>query len=69
MEYIIEVEGLRKQYPEFALKDVSFKIPGGCIMGLIGENGAGKSTTLKAILDLIHIDGGKIFDFERHQED
>lgn len=69
MEYIIEVEGLRKQYPEFALKDVSFKIPGGCIMGLIGENGAGKSTTLKAILDLIHIDGGKITVFGKSMKD
>ena len=69
MEYIIEVEGLRKQYPEFALKDVSFKIPGGCIMGLIGENGAGKSTTLKAILDLIHIDGGKISVFGKSMKD
>ena len=61
MEYLIEVENLNKTYPGFSLKDVSFKVPGGCIMGLIGENGAGKSTTIKAILDLIHTDGGKIF--------
>lgn len=60
MEYLIEVENLNKTYPGFSLKDVSFKVPGGCIMGLIGENGAGKSTTIKAILDLIHTDGGKI---------
>ena len=60
MEYLIEVENLNKTYPGFSLKDVSFKVPGGCIMGLIGENGAGKSTTIKAILDQIHTDGGKI---------
>lgn len=60
MEYLIEVENLNKTYPGFSLKNVSFKVPGGCIMGLIGENGAGKSTTIKAILDLIHTDGGKI---------
>ncbi len=60
MEYLIEVENLNKTYPGFSLKNVSFKVPGGCIMGLIGENGAGKSTTIKAILDLIRTDGGKI---------
>ena len=60
MEYMIEVDGLNKSYPGFQLKDVSFKVPGGCIMGLIGENGAGKSTTLKAILDLIRMDSGSI---------
>ncbi|MFR0986455.1 MAG: ATP-binding cassette domain-containing protein [Frisingicoccus sp.] len=61
MEYLIEVENLNKTYPGFSLKDVSFKVPGGCIMGLIGENGAGKSTTIKAILDLIHTDSGNIW--------
>ena len=60
MEYLIEVENLNKSYPEFSLKNVSFKVPGGCIMGLIGENGAGKSTTIKSILDLVHADSGKI---------
>lgn len=59
MEYLIEVENLNKSYPEFSLKNVSFKVPGGCIMGLIGENGAGKSTTIKSILDLVHADSGK----------
>lgn len=60
MEYMIEVMGVCKNYPGFSLKDVSFKLPGGCIMGLVGENGAGKSTTIKIIMDLIHKDGGKI---------
>ena len=56
----IEVRNLTKQYPGFALKDVSFQIPEGSIVGFIGENGAGKSTTIKAILDLIKRDGGEI---------
>lgn len=60
MEYLIEVENLNKTYPGFSLKDVNFKVPGGCIMGLVGENGAGKSTTIKAIVDLIHTDSGNI---------
>ncbi len=60
MDAILEVKDLTKQYDGFTLDHVSFTVPGGCIMGLIGENGAGKSTTIKAILDLIHKDEGKV---------
>lgn len=56
----IEVSGLSKQYGDFFLRDISFNVPGGSIVGLIGENGAGKSTTLKCILDLIRPDAGEI---------
>ena len=56
----IRVSNLCKNYGTFQLKDVSFTLPQGCIMGLIGENGAGKSTTLKLLLNLIHKDGGEI---------
>jgi ABC-2 type transport system ATP-binding protein len=58
MEPILWVENLTKQYPNFKLDHVSFSIPKGTIMGLIGENGAGKSTTINAILDLIRKDEG-----------
>ena len=54
------VSGLTKKYKEFTLSDISFEVPQGTIVGLIGENGAGKSTTLNAILGLIHKDGGEI---------
>ena len=60
MENALEITGLCKQYEGFALEDVSFTLPCGCVMGLIGENGAGKSTTIKAILNLIHRDAGSI---------
>ncbi|MDE6108115.1 MAG: ABC transporter ATP-binding protein [Oscillospiraceae bacterium] len=60
MKNAIEVKGLTKKYQLFKLDDVSFEVPGGTIVGLIGENGAGKSTTLKCILNLIHRDGGTI---------
>lgn len=56
----IEVKGLTKRYQDFALDHVSFQVPAGSIVGFIGENGAGKSTTIKAILDLIHPDSGEI---------
>lgn len=42
---LLQVRGLSKRYPRFALKDVSFSVEQGRIMGLIGKNGAGKSTT------------------------
>lgn len=60
MEPILQVENLTKQYPDFKLDHVSFSIPKGTIMGLIGENGAGKSTTINGILDLIQKDEGVV---------
>ena len=60
MEYAINVTGLCKSYQDFALDNVSFAVPKGSIMGFIGENGAGKSTTIKAMLNLIHRDAGTV---------
>ena len=60
MENAIEVCGLCKTYPNFSLDHVSFTVPRGCIMGFIGENGAGKSTTIKALMNLIHRDAGVV---------
>ena len=60
MENILEVRNLTKQYADFTLDHASFSIPKGTIMGLIGENCAGKSTTINAILDLIHKDDGTV---------
>lgn len=56
----LQVERLTKRYPKFTLEDVSLSLERGRIMGLIGKNGAGKSTTLKAILNLVSPDGGEI---------
>ena len=60
MEYVLEATGVRKTYPEFALKDVSFRVPQGFIMGLIGPNGAGKTTLIKLIMNLIQKDAGEV---------
>lgn len=57
---VLEVRGLCKTYPAFTLKDVSFDVPQGAVVGFIGRNGAGKSTTLKSILGLVHPDGGDV---------
>lgn len=56
----LKVTGLTKQYDDFALDNVSFEVPKGSIVGLIGENGAGKSTTLYAALGLISRDAGSV---------
>jgi ABC-2 type transport system ATP-binding protein len=57
---IAEIRQLRKTYPSFQLKDVSFGIEAGKITGFIGRNGAGKTTTIKSMLNLIHPDSGEI---------
>lgn len=56
----LEIRNLTKSFKDFRLDNLSLTLPSGCIMGLIGENGAGKSTTIKLILDIIHKDGGSI---------
>ncbi|MGN1405404.1 MAG: ABC transporter ATP-binding protein [Erysipelotrichaceae bacterium] len=65
----LEVKGLSRSFKNFELKDVSFVLPEGCIMGLVGENGAGKSTTIKLILNMLKKDGGEIKLFEKDYED
>ena len=57
---IVEVRGLVKKYPSFALNDVSFDVEAGRITGFIGRNGAGKTTTIKSMLNLVHPDSGEI---------
>ena len=57
---VLEVQGLTKRYPAFTLNGVSFDVPQGAVMGFIGRNGAGKSTTLKSILGMVHPDAGAV---------
>ena len=63
MENNLQIRNLSKHYKDFSLKNISFDLPCGVIMGLIGENGAGKTTIIKAILNMIKIDGGQILVF------
>ena len=57
---VLEVQGLTKHYPAFTLNGVSFAVSEGAVMGFIGRNGAGKSTTLKSILGMVHPDAGEV---------
>lgn len=56
---MLKLEHVRKDYRNFTL-DCSLEVKPGCVTGLIGQNGAGKSTTFKSILGLIRIDGGTV---------
>ena len=60
MTPILQIDSLCKSYEDFSLQNISFALPQGCIMGLVGQNGAGKSTTLKAILGLVRPDSGSV---------
>ena len=56
----IELRHVSRSFGDFALSDVSFELPSGCILGLMGENGAGKSTTLRLIMNTLRRDAGEI---------
>ncbi|GFI36779.1 ABC transporter ATP-binding protein [Lachnospiraceae bacterium 50-23] len=65
---MLRLENVKKQYKDFEL-DCSIHVKPGYVTGLIGANGAGKSTAFKAILGLIHTDGGRIEIFGRPAEE
>ena len=60
MEYAIQISNLTKQYNDFCLDHITLSVPMGSIMGLIGENGAGKSTAIKAMLNIVKPDEGQV---------
>lgn len=70
---VLEVSGLNKAYEKFALDNVSFSLPEGCITGFIGANGAGKTTTLHALLGLTQIQNGTVrffgLDYRQHGQE
>lgn len=71
MDTILEVKNIKKEYPGFALDNISFSLKSNHIMGLIGKNGAGKSTTLKIILNMVLKQGGSVSMFGKdfHQNE
>ncbi len=65
----LEIRGLRKERKGFTLEGLDLTLPGGCIMGLIGENGAGKSTTIRLLLEMIRKDSGEVAFFGTPQRE
>ncbi|MBE7043850.1 MAG: ABC transporter ATP-binding protein [Ruminococcaceae bacterium] len=70
---LLQVNGLTKIYPKFQLKEVAFEVEQGRIMGFVGRNGAGKSTTLKSILNIVHPNAGCVkyfgLNFQEYEEE
>lgn|SRR5699024_10675353 len=63
---IVNVRGLQKRFGKFqALRDVTFKVDAGEVVGFIGPNGAGKSTTIRTLLGIIQRDAGKVEIFDK----
>ena len=69
MNNALTISGLTKTYQDFVLDHVSFSVPSGSVVGLIGENGAGKSTTINAALGLIQKDAGYVSIFGKEELD
>lgn len=69
----LRLSGVRKRYPKFELKGVSFALPRGYIMGFIGPNGSGKSTTIKIIMNMVRKSAGTVevlgLDHQAHEEE
>ena len=59
-ENAVEINGLTKKYDGFTLDNISFSLPKGSIMGFVGQNGSGKTTTIRAMLNIISRDSGSI---------
>ena len=61
MEDALQLKHVTKRYGDYALEDLNLTLPAGCILGLIGENGAGKTTAIKSIIGAVHPDEGEIY--------
>src|SRR5258706_15174089 len=59
-EYAVELDGVRKAYPHFTLEDLHLQLPIGGILGFIGANGAGKSTTIRILMGLVRQERGRV---------
>ena len=60
IDFAVEFSGVTKRYKHFTLDRIDLKLPTGCIMGFVGANGAGKSTTLRILMGLVHQDAGSV---------
>ncbi len=69
MNHVIEIVNLKKQYKNFLLDNINFSVPSGYVCGFIGENGAGKTNTLKLMLGMARKDGGSIKLFGKPADD
>lgn len=69
MKNALELKNVSKSFIGFEMNDMTFSLPEGCILGLVGKNGAGKSTIIRLIMDMIHKDGGTIHVLGKNNEE
>lgn len=73
MEHVVELTNVTKKYKDFSVKNVNLQVKQGFVTGFIGANGAGKSTTIKMMMNLIKPDDGEIklfgLDYKTHEKD
>ncbi|MBN3526166.1 ABC transporter ATP-binding protein [Paenibacillus apiarius] len=73
MENVIELQHINKTFNGFQLKDLSITVKKGYVTGFIGGNGAGKSTTIKLIMNLLQQDSGSVsvfgMNYKKHEKD
>lgn len=60
MEHVIEFKGVSKRFKDFSVQNLDLQVKKGFVTGFIGENGAGKSTTIKMIMNLLKPDSGEV---------
>lgn len=60
MDDLLKIKGLCKAYKDFRLSNVSFNVPQDSVVGLVGANGAGKTTIIRSVLGIIPVDGGQL---------
>ena len=65
----LEIKKLNKTFKEFSIKNIDLELPKGYILGYIGQNGAGKTSTIKLIMNQLKKDSGEIKVFGKEYED
>ncbi|MGE7934738.1 ABC transporter ATP-binding protein [Viridibacillus arvi] len=72
MENVVELKSVSKNFEEFSVKNINLQVKQGFVTGFIGENGAGKSTTIKMMMNLLKPDDGEVklfgLDYKKHEK-
>lgn len=72
MGNVVELKNVTKNFEEFSVKNINLQVKQGFVTGFIGENGAGKSTTIKMMMNLLKPDAGEVklfgFDYKKHEK-
>ncbi|MEK3934358.1 ABC transporter ATP-binding protein [Sporosarcina sp. FSL W7-1349] len=72
MEHVVELKNVTKHFKGFSVKNIDLQVKQGFVTGFIGANGAGKSTTIKMMMNLLRPDAGEVklfgLDYATHEK-